>query len=362
LRGNSRRSPRASASSRSIFDVASKKKRVAELEKATAAASFWQDGTRAKEIIAELNVLKGWLEPLAALRVSCSDLTALIELAEEEGGDGGEAAREAAAELGRLRESIVGLEFRKMLSGPDDERSAILAIHPGAGGTDSQDWAQMLFRMYLGWAERRGFETRVLDVQPGEEAGIKSATVLVSGPYAYGYLKAEIGVHRLVRLSPFDAAHRRHTSFASIAAYPEVDENVEIEIKDGDVRLDFFRASGPGGQHVNKSSTAVRVTHLATGIVVTCQNERSQFRNRENALKVLRSRLYALREEEQRKVNEAKAGEKKEISWGSQIRSYVLHPYRMVKDNRTAVETSDVTGVLDGDLDEFIEAYLKATG
>jgi peptide chain release factor 2 len=293
--------------------------------------------------------------------VSCSDLSALIELAEEEGEEG-EAALEAEAELERLRDSLNELEFRKMLSGPDDERSAILAIHPGAGGTDSQDWAQMLFRMYLGWAERRGFETRVLDVQPGEEAGIKSATVLVSGPYAYGYLKAEIGVHRLVRLSPFDAAHRRHTSFASLAAYPDVDENVEIDIKDADVRLDFFRASGPGGQHVNKSSTAVRVTHLATGIVVTCQNERSQFRNRENALKVLRSRLYALREEERRKENEAKAGEKKEIAWGSQIRSYVLHPYRMVKDNRTGVETSDVTGVLDGNLDEFIEAYLKATG
>ncbi len=293
--------------------------------------------------------------------MSCSDLSALIELAEEEGEEG-EAALEAEAELERLRDSLNELEFRKMLSGPDDERSAILAIHPGAGGTDSQDWAQMLFRMYLGWAERRGFETRVLDVQPGEEAGIKSATVLVSGPYAYGYLKAEIGVHRLVRLSPFDAAHRRHTSFASLAAYPDVDENVEIDIKDADVRLDFFRASGPGGQHVNKSSTAVRVTHLATGIVVTCQNERSQFRNRENALKVLRSRLYALREEERRKENEAKAGEKKEIAWGSQIRSYVLHPYRMVKDNRTGVETSDVTGVLDGNLDEFIEAYLKATG
>ncbi len=283
----------------------------------------------------------------------------LVELAEEEGG---EAEEEVEREFARILEELRGLEFRKMLSGKDDERNAILAIHPGAGGTDSQDWAQMLFRMYMGWAERRGLETRVMDVQPADEAGIKSATVLVKGPYAYGYLKAEVGVHRLVRLSPYDAAHRRHTSFASVAAYPEVDEDLEVEIQDADVRLDFFRASGPGGQHVNKSSTAVRITHIPTGIVVTCQNERSQFRNRENAMKVLRSRLYTLREEKRRKEQQATAGEKKEIAWGSQIRSYVLHPYQMVKDNRTGVETSAVDATLDGDLDVFIEAYLKATG
>jgi peptide chain release factor 2 len=294
------------------------------------------------------------------LRGECEDLSALIELAEEE--EGGEAEAEARGQLSRVEDALRELELRKMLSGKDDVRNAIVAIHPGAGGTDSQDWAQMLLRMYLAWAERRGYEVQMMDLQPGEEAGIKSATVLVRGDYAFGHLKAETGVHRLVRLSPFDSAHRRHTSFSSVAAYPEVDEDVAVEISDSDIRLDFFRASGPGGQHVNKSSTAVRVTHVPTGIVVSCQNERSQFRNRENAMKVLRSKLYAMKEEERRKEQEAVQGEKMEISWGSQIRSYVLHPYQMVKDVRTDVERSDVDRVLDGDIDEFIEAYLKRTG
>jgi peptide chain release factor 2 len=353
-----RRSPSGSARSSTIFDAASKRKRQSELEQATAAPGFWDDGQRAQEVLAELAALRAWLEPLGALRARSEDLSALIELAEEEGG---EAEEEAEREIGAIEETLSGLEFRKMLSGKDDARNAILAIHPGAGGTDSQDWAQMLLRMYLAWADRKGYVTETLDVQPADEAGIKSATVLVKGEYAFGYLRAEVGVHRLVRLSPFDAAHRRHTSFASVAAYPEVDESVDIEIKDADIRLDFFRASGPGGQHVNKSSTAVRVTHLPTGIVVSCQNERSQFRNRENAMKILRSRLYALHEEEERKKRKEAEGEKMDIAWGSQIRSYVVHPYQMVKDNRTGVETSDVGRVLDGDLDEFIEAYLKAT-
>lgn len=261
-----------------------------------------------------------------------------------------------------LEDTLRELELRKMLSGKDDARNAIVAIHPGAGGTDSQDWAQMLLRMYVAWAERRGYDVQVMDVQPGEEGGVKSATVLVKGDYAFGHLKAEVGIHRLVRLSPFDSAHRRHTSFSSVAAYPEVDEDVDVEIRDSDVRLDFFRASGPGGQHVNKSSTAVRITHVPTGIVVSCQNERSQFRNRENAMKVLRAKLYALKEEERRREQEAAQGEKAEISWGNQIRSYVLHPYQMVKDVRTGVERSDVDRVLDGDIDEFVEAYLKMTG
>jgi len=305
-----------------------------------------------------MNALKAWLEPLAALEKSVGDVEALIDMTDDEEG---EAADEARRELASLSHRLEELEFRKMLSGPDDDKNAILAIHPGAGGTDSQDWAQMLLRMYLAWAAKRGFEAELMDAQPGDGAGIKSATVLVRGQYAYGYLRAEAGVHRLVRLSPFDAAHRRHTSFASVAAYPEVEEAGDVEISDADVRVDFFRASGPGGQHVNKSSTAVRITHIPTGIVVSCQNERSQFRNRENAMKVLRARLYAIREEERRKEQEAAAPEKKDIAWGSQIRSYVLHPYQLVKDVRTGLETSNVTAVLDGRLDEFIEAYLKAS-
>jgi peptide chain release factor 2 len=334
-------------------------KRRGELEARTSEPGFWQDGARAKGVIAELNSVKAWLDPLAALERSVGDARALVELAEDE--EGGEAEEEARREIAALGERLGALEFRKMLSGADDERGAILAIHPGAGGTDSQDWAEMLLRMYLAWAAKRGYDVQLMDVQPGDGAGIKSATVLVKGQYAYGYLRAEAGVHRLVRLSPFDAAHRRHTSFASVAAYPEVEDEGDVEVKEADIRVDFFRASGPGGQHVNKSSTAVRITHLATGIVVSCQNERSQFRNRENAMKVLRARLYAIREEERRKEQEAAAAEKKDIAWGSQIRSYVLHPYRLVKDVRTGLETSDVDGVLDGRLDEFIEAYLKAS-
>jgi peptide chain release factor 2 len=310
----------------------------------------------------ELNSLKAWTGPISGLRSECEDLLALIELAEEEGGEAlSEAEGEATAAADDLERRLRELEFKKMLSGHDDEGDAILSIHPGAGGTDSADWAQMLLRMYMAWAERRGFATQAMDIQPGDEAGIKSATVLVKGPYAYGHLRAEVGVHRLVRLSPFDAAHRRHTSFASVAAYPDVAEDVEVDIDEADIRVDFYKASGPGGQHVNKSSTAVRLTHEPTGIVVTCQNERSQYRNRENAMKVLRARLYALHEEERREEQAEAEGEKMEIAWGSQIRSYVMHPYQMVKDVRTGVETSDVEGVLDGDLDEFMEAYLKST-
>ncbi len=330
-----------------------------ELEAMTAASDFWQDSERAKGVVGEISSLKAWLAPVASLKGRILDLETLIELAEEEGG---EADEEAQAELEAAVKALDDLEFRKMLSGKDDERNAILSVHPGAGGTDSQDWAQMLFRMYMAWTEKRGFSAEVMDIQSADEAGIKSATVLVKGSYAYGYLKAEIGVHRLVRLSPFDANHRRHTSFASVAVYPEIDEETAIEVSESDIRIDVFGASGPGGQHVNKSSTAIRITHLPTGIVVSCQSERSQFRNRENAMKVLKARLYAIREEERRKEQQAKAGEKLEIAWGSQIRSYVLHPYQMVKDNRTGVETSDVNGVLDGALDAFIEAYLKATG
>ena len=329
-----------------------------QLSERTADPGFWNDGESAKRVMDELRSLNDWIEPLSDLRARCEDARALVEMADEEGG---EAEHEAESHLESIEDTLRELELRKMLSGKDDEKNAIVAIHAGAGGTDSQDWAQMLLRMYLAWADRRGFDVEMMDAQPGEEAGLKSATFLLKGSYAFGHMRAETGVHRLVRLSPFDAAHRRHTSFASVAAYPEIEDTSEIEIKDADLKLDFFRASGPGGQHVNKSSTAVRITHVPTGLVVSCQEERSQFRNRENAMKVLRSRLYAIREEKRRKEQEEAHGEKMEIAWGSQIRSYVLHPYQMVKDVRTSVERSDVERVLNGDIDEFVEAYLKQT-
>ncbi len=246
-----------------------------------------------------------------------------------------------------------------MLSGRDDAKNALLTIHPGAGGTESADWAQMLLRMYMRWIERRGFRKELMDLQPGDEAGIKSATVEVTGKYAYGYLKAEAGVHRLVRLSPFDSQNRRHTSFASVFVYPEIEDAVEIEINESELRVDTYRASGAGGQHVNKTDSAVRITHLPTGIVVQCQNERSQHKNRSSAMKILRARLYQAQEEEKKKALEAVEHTKKRIEWGNQIRSYVLHPYNMVKDHRTGEETSNVDAVMDGDLDAFIHAYLS---
>ena len=256
-----------------------------------------------------------------------------------------------------LEQRIGELELRLVLSGVHDRGNAILSINPGAGGTESQDWAQMLLRMYLRWCEGKSFKAQVLDLQPGEEAGIKGAVVSVSGPYSYGYLKAEVGVHRLVRISPFDASHRRHTSFASVAVLPEV-EDVEVVINEKDLKVDTFRASGHGGQHVNVTDSAVRITHVPTGIVVSCQNERSQHKNKALAMKVLRSRLYEVYREKQEKEIQALAGEKKEIAWGSQIRSYVLAPYQLVKDHRTGTETGNVEAVLNGAIDLFVDAYL----
>ena len=262
--------------------------------------------------------------------------------------------------MAQLEAEINAIEMTMKLSGEHDERDAILAIHPGAGGTESQDWAEMLLRMYLRYCERKGWSTEIVDYQSGEEAGLKSATVMVRGDYAYGYLKSEHGVHRLVRISPFDAAKRRHTSFASVYVYPDIDEEIEIEINDKDLRVDTYRSSGAGGQHVNVTDSAVRITHLPTGIVVTCQNERSQHKNRDVAMKLLRAKLYQLEVEKRQEEQEKLEGEKKDIAFGSQIRSYVLQPYQMVKDLRTGYEVGDVQRVLDGDLDGFVEAYLAA--
>ncbi len=279
-------------------------------------------------------------------------------MAEEEGTEDSEAAKEASTALQSSSKELEKQELQMMLGGEYDRLGAIVSIHPGAGGTEAQDWAEMLLRLYMRWAERHGFKTDLADLQPGDGAGIKNATFEVEGEYAYGYLKAEAGIHRLVRISPYDANARRHTSFASVFVFPAIDDKVEITINPADLRVDTFRASGAGGQHVNKTDSAVRFTHIPTGIVVTCQNERSQHKNRAMAMKILRARLFELEQRKKREELEKFSKEKKDIAWGSQIRSYVLHPYQMVKDHRTGVEAGNTTAVLDGDIDEFIEAFL----
>ena len=290
------------------------------------------------------------------LKTETEEARGYFELAREENDE--ETLKEVAAKVARVEQDLQAAEFKRMLGGESDRNNAIVSIHSGAGGTEAQDWASMLLRMYLRWAERKGFRTEVIDSLDGEEAGIKSATVEVTGEYAYGYLKAEVGIHRLVRISPFDAGKRRHTSFASVFVYPEIDEDIVVEIRDEDLRVDTFRSSGAGGQHVNKTESAIRITHLPTGIVVQCQNERSQHKNRAMAMKVLKARLYELKLREQEEKTEHLHTAKKDIAWGSQIRSYVLQPYRLAKDHRTNHEIGNVDAVLDGDLDEFIQAYL----
>jgi len=292
------------------------------------------------------------------LRATLDEARLFLSMAEEEGRDDSEAARETEAALDKTRAEIERQELQVMLGGEYDRLGAILSIHPGAGGLEAQDWAEMLFRLYLRWAERRGYKTELADLQPGDGGGIKSATLTVEGDYAYGYLKAEAGIHRLVRISPFDANARRHTSFASVFVFPAIDDKVEVIINPADLRVDTFRASGAGGQHVNKTDSAVRMTHFPSGIVVSCQNERSQHKNRAMAMKILRARLFELEERKKREQFEQFTKEKKDITWGSQIRSYVLQPYRMVKDHRTGVEIGNTDAVLDGAIDPFIEAYL----
>jgi peptide chain release factor 2 len=317
-------------------------------------AGFWDNPAGNAQILQKRRDIERRLQTLNRLRADADELETWRELLAE-----GDADPDFDRFLDRLEGELGKLELQLKLSGPDDEKNAILAIHPGAGGTESQDWAEMLLRMYLRWAEQRGYEVELMDRQEGEEAGIKSATLAIRGEHAYGYLKSEHGVHRLVRISPYDFQARRHTSFASVDVYPEVDDTVEIEINDKDLKVDTFRSSGAGGQHVNKTESAVRMTHLPTGIVVSCQNERSQIKNRAMALKVLRSRLYDLEMQKRRAEQAEREGKKMDNAWGSQIRSYVLQPYRMVKDHRTGESVGDADGVLDGNLDPFIEAYLK---
>ena len=318
---------------------------------------FW-DREDSKHVAQELGGPRKTVEEWTALSGRVNDLGVYLELAQEEQDE--TALAEAVAECGRLEKEIADLRLRSLLDGEHDRAGAIVSIHPGAGGTESQDWAQMLMRMYTRWMESRGFKYSALDYQAGEEAGIKDVTLEVDGEYAYGYLKCESGVHRLVRISPFDAAQRRHTSFASVFVFPQVDEDLEVEVRDGDIRVDTFRASGAGGQHVNKTDSAVRITHVPTGIVVQCQSERSQHRNRDNAMKVLRARLYVYYDEERKKKFDKLHNDKKDIAWGSQIRSYVFQPYTLVKDHRTDFETSDVGRVLDGGLDDLINACLTS--
>ena len=338
-----------------IFEAARPEEELTRLDARAALPDFWKDQAEAQRVQQRRRRLEQDRDLILSLKKKSDDLAVLVEWAEA-----GEAVdAEFAAGLEVLDLEVQAGEIKKMLGGEHDRKNAIMTIHPGAGGTESQDWAEMLLRMYMRWADRRGFTREVMDYQPGEEAGLKSATVMVTGEYAYGLLAAEAGVHRLVRISPFDQAARRHTSFASLHVWPELPEDVDIVIDDKDLRIDTFRSSGAGGQHVNVTDSAIRLTHLPTGLVVSCQNERSQHRNKESAMKVLKSRLYDIKMKENQAKLDQISGIKRDIAFGSQIRSYVLHPYQLAKDHRTKESIGDVERVLDGDLDQFIKSYLK---
>jgi peptide chain release factor 2 len=361
---NSGNATRISAAARpicvAIFEAARPDDELARIEARAAAPDFWKDQAEAQKILQRRRRLEQDRHLLESLRKKSDDLTVLAEWAEAgEAVDG-----EYLQALDALDQEVQAGEIKKMLGGEHDRKNAIVTIHPGAGGTESQDWAEMLLRMYLRWTERRGFRRELIDYQPGEEAGLKSATFTVIGEYAFGLLSAEAGVHRLVRISPFDQAARRHTSFASVYVWPELPEDVDIEIDEKDLRVDTYRSSGAGGQHVNVTDSAIRITHIPTGIVVSCQNERSQHKNRAQAMKVLKARLYDLKLKEQQAKLDQLGGEKRHIAFGSQIRSYVLHPYQLVKDHRTKESVGDINRVLDGDIDGFVKAFLmkKASG
>lgn len=338
----------------SVFDLPQKETQLLELQQQSEQPEFWSDPESAQKVMKQLSRLRNEVGSWTMLRQRIQDSLELAQLEDET------LLPELEKETLAIEKEVANREFFAMMSGKHDRSDALLAIHAGAGGTDSQDWAQMLQRMYLRWAESHAFETEVLDLSEGEEAGIKSVTIAVNGEYAYGYLRPEKGVHRLVRLSPFDAAHRRHTSFALVEVLPQVESDDEIVINPNDLRIDTFRSAGAGGQNVQKNDTAIRITHLPTGLVVTCQNERSQTQNRENALRVLKARLMEMRQQEQEQQLAILRGEFQKVEWGSQIRSYVLHPYQMVKDHRTDYETGNIQAVLDGQIDDFIEAYLRA--
>lgn len=332
-------------------------KELSDIEGKTSAPGFWDDKAAAEKLMKRKSSVEARAQDFRSIASLVEDAEVLLSLAEEEGD--AETAKEAEAKLKEADKAIKDVEIKRLLGKEHDRSGAIVAIHPGAGGTEAQDWASMLMRMYARWAELKGYKVEVLDYLAGEEAGIKSVTFTVEGEYAYGYIKAESGVHRLVRISPFDSAKRRHTSFASVFVYPEIEEDAEVEINEADLRVDTYRASGAGGQHVNKTDSAVRITHVPSGIVVQCQNERSQHKNRATAMKVLRARLYEEKKREEEEKLKSITQEKRDIAWGSQIRSYVLQPYRLIKDHRTGLEAGNVDAVLDGGIDEFIEAYLR---
>jgi len=340
-----------------IFDVARLRKEIEDIDKELSLSSSWDSQSKMHHLQKRKAYIEDILFPFEALSDKTAYLEESIKILDEEGG--AVFLQDIQTEITTLSSEIAELELRHLLSEDLDKNDAIVSIHPGAGGTESQDWAQMLLRMYLRWAEKHKFKAQVVDILQGDEAGIKSATFTVSGPYAYGFLKAEAGVHRLVRISPYDANKRRHTSFAAVIVYPEIEDDINIEIKPDDIKVDTFRASGAGGQHVNKTSSAVRLTHITSGIVISCQNERSQHKNKAMALKILKARLYDLSLKEQESKMKEIVGDKKGIAWGSQIRSYVLQPYRLVKDHRTSVESGNVDAVLEGEIDKYIRAFLE---